>query len=380
MRFAMTLLAGASLLGAFATPAPEANAYATSGPWSIEAWTEGADGRFCSARIVNPSAQPDFGSFLRLENDGRQWSIVSDYLISGNSADVQLLVDGAPFAVGFVLEDDIVRGSVDQSVIDAIGAGRRLNLNFDPAGQNFSLRGAQDALKVVGDCVRVYGLENAGNPATNDHGGYDIAGTPEAEENDYASLRGWRISSARIAGNFAYCAGETDDRGAIWRLGWDGMQWQVAVVANSQPDWSGMLDVDGDSRSISGSAKEGWTLLWLGMPELDKIRNGNRMIVDVGRTSIEHPLRGTAALITKIEECVDRKGDGGRAAAPQPVAAPQGGSGWFAKNTDAGNKGAGNTGAGGDSRDAGCPDDGSRLPVTGICAGRAAAYLNGEDA
>lgn len=356
---ARTTLIAAALLGAGpfdAIAAPWTDVYGMAGHWTVEAWHEGSDIRMCSARVDNPTAQPDFGSFFRLENDGREWSIATDYLISRNSADVAILIDGASFPVRFALEDDVARAPVDQSVVDALAAGRRLNLNFDPSGQNFSLRGSQAAVDLALECARGGGLENTGDTETNAYGGYDIGGTPEADESRYGSVRGWTVYSAAISDKFAYCAGEIDDRGAAWRLGWDGMQWQVAVAIDAKPDWNGILDVDGDSRPISGSAKGGWTLLWLGMPELERIRDGNVMIVDVGRESIDHRLIGTGAVITKIEECVRREGRGA-SKAPAP-ATP--------RRASTASSGA-----------AACPDDGPRLPFTGICAGRAVNYLGG---
>ncbi len=357
-RFVNRLLAAAGVLGvltASTVAAPVANVYGKSGQWTIEAWTEGADMRMCSATIANPSAQPDFGSFLRLENDGKGWAIVSDYLISGNSHDADMLVDGASFPVRFALEDDVIRAPIEQGMVDAIAAGKRLNLNLDPSGQNFSLRGAQAALDMAGECARGNGLQNVGNAGTNDYNGYNIAGLAQATESHYGTTRGWTVLAATVAGNFAYCTGELNDNGAIWRLGWDGMQWQVAFPFDQPRDWSGSLAVDGDSRSIGGTASDGWTFVWLGMMELDKIRNGDEMNVNFGKSYVDRALVGTGAAITKIEECVRRKGHGGEAApAPQPK-----------QPADM-------------AGDPICPDGGPRLPVTGICAGRAANYLTGQ--
>lgn len=351
------LLMAAAMACALATSAgaaPVADVYGEAGPWTVESWSEGPDARMCSARIANATAQPDFGSYVRIENDGHQWWIASDYLISGASAEVSLLVDGRAFPVQFTAGRGVARAPVDQTVIDAIAKGKRLNLNFDPAGQNFSLLGAKGALDLATECVRGHGLQNAGNPGTNDYNGYDIAGTPGARENAYATVRGWTVTSGTVSGTFAYCTGTYQDGSSAWRLGWDGLQWQVALPTASAPDWSGTLTVDGDGRPTSGSSRNGWTFLWLGMEELDKIRNGKLMAIDLGHASADHVLIGTAAVITKIEECVQRKGQGGRAAAPPA-------------------QGSAAVGGGG----AGCPDDGPRLPYTGICAGRAVNYLTG---
>jgi hypothetical protein len=315
----------------------------------------------CRAIMYDRKHQPDFGEFFAIAFDGRDWQIWTDYRIY-HAQTYSITVDGRPFDAWFEQIENVGVASVDRNLIDAIAGGGRISLNLDPDGPDYSLRGSARAIEMLESCARGNGpsgsgIENASDGETNAYGGYDIGGTPEADESRYGSVRGWTVYSATISDNFAYCAGEFDDRGTPWRLGWDGMQWQVAVALDAEPDWSGSLEVDGDSLSISGSAKGGWTLLWLGMPELERIRDGNLMIVDVGRVSIDHRLIGTAAVITKIEECVRR--NGGRArAAEAPVSS---------RRTHVANSGG-----------ADCPDDGPRLPFTGICAGRAVNYLGGE--
>lgn len=182
--------------------------------------------------------------------------------------------------------------------------------------------------------------------AENDYGGFDIAGTPGARETAYSQVRGWDVVSAKVGSKFAYCAGQFNEGGTSWRLGYDGLQWQVAFPYQAPADWQGEYDVDGDRRFASGSAGGGWVFWWLGMEELDKIGRGQRLIVDVGRASIDHKLFGTAAVTLKIQECVERGGAAG-VSSSKPV-------------PPAGN---------------GCPDDGPRLPGSGVCAGRASAYL-----
>ena len=310
--FAFTAALGASVLGpASALAAPESAIYSGSGAWTVELWMDGPTVLKCSARVSNPSGRPDFGSYLRLENDGKRWTIVSDYVISSNSTETDLLIDGSSFRVRFKLDGPVARAPADRGVMAAIASGQRLNLNLDPSGQNFSLRGAPAALEITDKCVRGHGLYNVGKPGINDYNGYDIAGISQVTEGRYGAVLGWSVLAAAVAGNFAYCTGEFGERGSRWRLGWDGLQWQIALPVESKRDWDGHLEVDGASRGISGSARSGWTFLWLGMPELDRVRDGKTMIVDIGRASIDRALVGTASVITKIEECVQRKGRSG---------------------------------------------------------------------
>ncbi|MGH2343356.1 hypothetical protein ACRC7T_17970 [Segnochrobactraceae bacterium EtOH-i3] len=194
----------------------------------------------------------------------------------------------------------------------------------------------------------------------NSYGGYDIAGIPGIVENPYGETRGWQVVSATLKGRFAYCAGIYDDNGTPWRLGTDGQQWQLALPMTAKPDWQGYLGVDGDSRPTSGSAARGWTFLWLWLPERDKIGAGSDMTIKVGSRSVHHPLIGTAAVITKIEECMSRKGQ------PPKSASAAGSTAGTAPASPASS--APRTGGP-------CPDDGPRLPVTGLCRGQATAYL-----
>ncbi|GIL03276.1 MAG: hypothetical protein BroJett030_31750 [Alphaproteobacteria bacterium] len=146
---------------------------------------------------------------------------------------------------------------------------------------------------------------------TNVYGGYDISG---GHETAYGETRGWRVVSGAVDGKFAYCAGELADGDTVWRLGYDTMQWQLGVPYMASPgEWQGEYEIDGRRMPASGVAGDGWSFMWLGLQELDEVRNGNEIVLDIGRASIPHPLKGTAAVITKIEECVSRRGMVGNA-------------------------------------------------------------------
>lgn len=158
---------------------------------------------------------------------------------------------------------------------------------------------------------------------TNVYGGYDIVG---GKETAYGEARGWRVFSGAVDGKFAYCAGERADGDTVWRLGTDTMQWQLGVPYMASPgEWQGEYDIDGRRMPASGVGANGWTFMWLGLQELDEVRNGNQIVLDIGRASITHPLKGTAAVITKIEECVSRQGAGGDALAASAAVQSQAG-------------------------------------------------------
>ncbi len=130
------------------------------------------------------------------------------------------------------------------------------------------------------------------------------------------------------------------------------MQWQLAVPVRSAADWQGQLVIDGQSQFTSGTASGEWTFAWLHMQDLENIRLGNAAVLDVERHSFDLPLRGTAAVVSKIEECVARQGAAG-AVTVEPVTTPVQAAG-------------------------GCPADEVQLPLSGLCAGEARAMLAGR--
>lgn len=159
----------------------------------------------------------------------------------------------------------------------------------------------------------------------NGYGGYDIVAAPQGEE-FYADTRGWRVFAGRVGGGFGYCFAEAvRGDGSALRLGWDGQQWQLAVPITSRPDWEGTLQIDGAGSGqgyrrggdyISGTASGGWTIAWLGEAELDGLRQGKFAVLGVGRADYDFRLSGSTAAVLKVQECVDRSGGGGQAAAP----------------------------------------------------------------
>lgn len=152
----------------------------------------------------------------------------------------------------------------------------------------------------------------------NVYGGYDIAGAAGAEETFYAETRGWKVFSSRVSGGVGSCFAQINlTAQSDLRLGWDRMQWQLAVPLNMGPDWEGRLQIDGQGSGqgygrggdfISGTSTPGWTIAWLGEAELDGLRKGNTAILSVGKFDIQFSLAGATAAILKVQECVDRAG------------------------------------------------------------------------
>ena len=161
-------------------------------------------------------------------------------------------------------------------------------------------------------CGRISG----GSPcAPNAYGGYDIAGPYQANESLYGTARGWTVYKAHDVDRNAYCVAVNSSAGGSVRIGYDGLQWQLAVPVQVSPDWTGEFLVDGKSTqgpsrnaSVSGTAVNGWAIVWMGMAEYDGLRNGRNALLSVDRYDIEFSLAGSTAATLMVEECVQNGG------------------------------------------------------------------------
>ncbi|MEM7295049.1 MAG: hypothetical protein AAF330_00220 [Pseudomonadota bacterium] len=130
----------------------------------------------------------------------------------------------------------------------------------------------------------------------------DIAG---GRERAYAKVRGWTVSAARAAdGTFLYCVAERPEAEVKFRFGYDGVQWQLAMTRDPRGWELEQFEVDGASWGITGYSDDAWSYGWIGLPELDAMREGQMMMIDIGKATFDLSLKGTAATILKIEECV----------------------------------------------------------------------------
>lgn len=153
--------------------------------------------------------------------------------------------------------------------------------------------------------LKVAAAQPSASPAPAATGGAvrNIAG---ARETPYGETRGWAVYAGTLGGKFAYCVGVRDYSGTLLRVGFDGRQWQFAVPYEVSPDYTGQFEVDGKVWDMRGTSDGRWAYAWIGQKELDAFRNGNLMILDIARASIDFELIGTAAVTLKVQECVDR--------------------------------------------------------------------------
>ena len=127
----------------------------------------------------------------------------------------------------------------------------------------------------------------------------DVANFKGSAESAYGAARGWNVVSGKVNGRFKYCAAERVIEGDPMRIGFDNAQWEFALPYKSRATYDGSIEVDGRKWDAMGASDGKWTFIWLDLRMLDSLRNGKEVIVELNRQSIERPLDGVAAAITK---------------------------------------------------------------------------------
>lgn len=156
--------------------------------------------------------------------------------------------------------------------------------------------------------------------APTDYGGYNIVGNDKFER-PYGEAGPWQVRAAMSGQTFMYCVAVSNAGGRRVRIGVDlvqpgaSEQWQVAVPMRGPKDWQGSFQVDGrglgdrGSNQASGVGVGGWSIAWLGAPEVDGLRKGGREgLVGVETQDYEFSLQDVAAAIRMVEECRTRRG------------------------------------------------------------------------
>ncbi len=137
----------------------------------------------------------------------------------------------------------------------------------------------------------------------------NIANVRGAQESTYfASVRGWKVVVGAVNGRPAYCATIKDQGGSELRIGYGSEQWQVGIPYSAKRgEFVGSMELDGNVSGTAGVSDGKWTFLWLNLGERDALMNGQQVIFEVGKASMDYELSGTSAAIQKVEECVERR-------------------------------------------------------------------------
>lgn len=127
-------------------------------------------------------------------------------------------------------------------------------------------------------------------------------------ERYYGETRGWVVRSSANSGRFEYCSAETEQRDTKIRLGLSIDRWWLAVGKREKGPWKiRQMEIDGASWNVASKSTGIWSIISINKDQLSAIRDGTlmRLTISGGEdASINFPLKGTAASILKLGECV----------------------------------------------------------------------------
>lgn len=141
------------------------------------------------------------------------------------------------------------------------------------------------------------------------------------EEKEYATVKGWRVFSgpAAIAGG-DMCYASKDNGQVELRIGTDeGGEWVMGMPYYEDGEVQGQFgfDSDGYMEQATFSASNGWA--YMVAPAAEALRESAVLSMALDRGQQDFKLVGSAAAMTKVEECVMRGGrppKGAQAEAP----------------------------------------------------------------
>lgn len=124
-------------------------------------------------------------------------------------------------------------------------------------------------------------------------------------------VRGWRIAAGRDDTGFAFCTATRGEGQNRVRIGTDGVAWQLAVVDEAMRvprDGSIRAVIDGRSWVLEPVRVGNWLIARVPRPMYDQLRLGNTLSVDVGGRVVRRDLGGSLAAMTRVGECLRRRG------------------------------------------------------------------------
>lgn len=153
------------------------------------------------------------------------------------------------------------------------------------------------------------GMNAGADPEANlDEG---IVNTADLEMAPYSSVRGWDVYSMNSGPDFVGCGGSIEQPGGFLILQKKDYGWELRVPANQTEGFSGGVIVL-DGKTVD--AQFGFTPEGAGEAGLDdgfvaRMRQGNRLTTQInGEEPVNWEMKGSAAVVTKIEECYTNQG------------------------------------------------------------------------
>ncbi|WP_245261657.1 hypothetical protein [Ancylobacter sp. FA202] len=184
-----------------------------------------------------------------------------------------------------------------------VNPGRELQFWPEGEGPKLFIGSEQFSCEPVADEP---GMNAGGEPADS-----AAQNTADLEMLPYGSTRGWEVVSLRAGSDFVGCAGSINLPAGFLILQKKTHGWELRVPADQTEGFEGgVITLDG--RRVD--AQFGFTPEGAGEAGLDDafvaaLRNGKLLTTKInGSRPVKWPLSGSAAVVTKIEECFSRQG------------------------------------------------------------------------
>lgn len=139
----------------------------------------------------------------------------------------------------------------------------------------------------------------------------------------YGTTRGWQVDSLTDGSGFLGCAGSVEQGPGFLILAKTRDGWMLRVPTRNTEGFDGaVIEIDGYKiDSQVGYTPEGAGEAYLDAGAIPRLANGSRLTVAINNDqTTKWALSGSAAMITKVEECYSRKGKAPQQAAAKPAA------------------------------------------------------------
>ncbi len=138
-----------------------------------------------------------------------------------------------------------------------------------------------------------------------------LQNTADLDMTPYASVRGWDVVSMASGADFVGCSGSNSQDAGFLILQKKDYGWELRVPADQTEGFEGGI-ITLDGKKVD--AQFGFTPEGAGEAGLDDgfvaaLKNGKVLTTQInGAKAVKWQLTGSAAVVTKIEECFQRKG------------------------------------------------------------------------
>ncbi len=233
-------------------------------------------------------------------DEGAEAWVVDEYSLSN----LPTLLDGPRVACGDYgyTQESRAFWRITQGLAMFFNLGQDAASDIDPLSITFFSQTADGHLLKLKDVMAADAETVAQHVATSPNS----TGAAGVQEAFYAETRGWNVYTVAQGARALSCTATKTVNGLELRFEANGRFWKVAVPVKSPSNRNGQLVVDHKTWEMQWSGNDQWTTGRFGQAQRKAIGQGNRMILDIGRASIDFPLSGTEAMFLKLQECVAR--------------------------------------------------------------------------